>query len=48
MLPQTAEYWKKVIDESSELGVVNANNNRELHRYFLESPRGLEKCRAPR
>lgn len=36
MLPQTAKYWKKVIDESSELGVVNANNNRELHRYFLD------------
>ena len=47
MLPQTADYWKKVIDESSELGVVNANNNRELHRYFLDL-RAAGKCRAPR
>ena len=36
ILPQTDEYWKKVIDESSELGTVNTNNQRELHRYFLD------------
>ena len=35
MLAQTPEFWKKVIDESSELGTINPNNKRELHRYFL-------------
>lgn len=47
MLPQTEEFWKAVIDESSERGTIAPNNKKEHHGYYLDMRAALKNAVIP-